>query len=367
MEGTSQQLFDDLKNSIKRALRAKRPVLTHLNADTSWLIAIPYPPCSQRPHGRSFFNILVDPWFSGPQSDVASWFSTQSHSISSCIQTVAELEERLCDIEELAEEVSNEGSNPGEIVKTESSKSYVDVVVVSHEFTDHCHQATLLEVATTVPVFATDKAASLIKSWRHFAVVHATPAFSTSSSDWRQTSIEPLPAWLGISRVVTQGNALYYHSALLFAFDSQGHGGKNASMDSDSDSAAEAIIYSPHGIVADDLRPLSTAQPRVRTLALLHGLHDVKIKFTAQLNLGAHNGLRTQRICKAKYWVGTHDEVKKGGGLVSALLRRSIFTIQDAVKREESQTGHVPKNSPLAGIEDVNFVELQSGESLLLA
>ena len=364
MDDTSRQLFNELENSTKSALRTRRPILSHLNGDTSWLIALPCPP-SKHPQGRLFFNILIDPWFSGPQSDVASWFSIQYHTISSSVQTVAELEGQLRHRETLAREATFNGSRAPSAPEDESWKSYVDAVAISHEFTDHCHRATLLEVDPAVPVFATGKAAGLIKSWKHFDTVHTTPAFSNQSSDWRRTSIEPLPVWLGISRVVTQGNALYYHSALLFIFNNQNAGIGQTSLNNDN--TAEAIIYSPHGIVADDIRPLSIAEPKIQTLALLHGLHDVQIIFTAQLNLGAHNGLRAQRICKAKYWVGTHDEVKKGGGLVSTLLRRSIITIQDAMKREESETGHVPEDSPLAGIEDVNFVELQSGESLLLS
>ena len=365
MDDTSKQLFAELESSVKRALRTQRPILTHLNADTSWLIALPYPRGSKRPRGRSFFNVLVDPWFSGPQSDVASWFSTQYHAILSSVQTVAELEERLRDVERLAQEASHNGSKAHKAPKRDSTKSHVDAVAISHEFTDHCHQATLLEIESTVPVFATDKAAGLVRSWNHFTIVHTTPAFSSDDSNWHKTSVAPLPTWLGISRVVTKGNALYYHSALLFAFGI--HSSERDQTSSNTNSPAEAIIYSPHGIVADDIRPLATAEPRIHTLALLHGLHDVKITLTAQLNLGAHNGLRAQRICKAKYWVGTHDEVKKGAGLLSPFLRRSVFTIKDAVEREEGGESHVSKDSPLSSVANVNFAELQSGESLLLA
>ncbi len=58
----------------KKALASPRPLLVHLNADTSWLIQLPLP-ASQRVTDRARFNILIDPWLRGPQSDVASWFS----------------------------------------------------------------------------------------------------------------------------------------------------------------------------------------------------------------------------------------------------------------------------------------------------
>jgi hypothetical protein len=40
-----------------------------------------------------------------------------------------------------------------------------------------------------------------------------------------------------------------------------------------------------------------------------------------QLNLGAHNALKAQRMMNAKYWVETHDEIKIGGGLIALFLR----------------------------------------------
>ncbi|MGI4813140.1 MAG: hypothetical protein ACRYGG_07370, partial [Janthinobacterium lividum] len=260
-----------------------------------------------------------------------------------------------------------------------ASSSPIDLVVISHEFTDHCHrvlklgmqysndieltsyQATLLEIDCRVPVIAAEKAFSLVRSWEHFENVVNIPSFSADNADWRRTSIDPLPRWLGISRMVSAGsNALYYHSALLLVFE-------QSRLGTMSDNAtAEAIIYSGHGIEANDLQHLSKAQPPIRTVALLHGLHDIAMTKSFQLNLGAHNGLKAQRICKARYWVSTHDEVKRGGGLVSPFLRRSVLTVQEAMDKELAENGHIPSSSELAGLQDVNFADLASGESLLL-
>ncbi|KAI4151091.1 MAG: hypothetical protein LQ340_003698 [Diploschistes diacapsis] len=353
MDPTQQQLHNELETSIKLAHGKGRPILTHLNADTTWLIQLPSPAVSSARTGRAFFNILIDPWLKGPQSDIASWFSTQRHLIQSSIQTIAELEHNLREIQRLVS-IPQEPSS-----KKESNKhptSYIDAVAVSHEFTDHCHQATLLEIDPDVPVFATEKAAELIRSWKHFKRVLDTPALSQRQSDWRKTSVLPLPSWVGISRIVTEGNQLYYHSAICITFVAVAATGDNA----------EAIIYSPHGIVADDLRHLPRARPEINTLALLHGLHDVGITGMKQLNLGGHNGLRAQRICKARYWLGTHDEIKEPGGILAPFLRRSVISIQDALKQEKDRNGHVPRSSMLADMEDANFLDLGSGESLLL-
>lgn len=352
-EQSQQQLHDELDTSIGQALRTGRPVITHVNADTTWLIQLPCPLASSSQNGRTFFNILIDPWLQGPQSDVASWFSTQYHAIQSSVQTIEELENSLRETHRLATSGINIGAH------WEQPTTYIDAVVISHEFTDHCHQATLLEIHPSVPIFATEKAADLIRSWKHFNRVITTPALSRQQPDWRKTSLSPLPEWIGISRIVTEGNQLYYHSALCIIFSAN-----SASACGSQD--GEAIIYSPHGIVAHDLSHLPEIEPKVNTLALLHGLHDVGISNWKQLNLGAHNGLRAQRICKAKYWVGTHDEVKKPGGVLAPFLRRSIITIPEALEKETDEKGSISESSALADMEKVNFSDLSSGESLLL-
>ena len=271
------------------------------------------------------------------------------------MQTIAELDDNLRQTQRLASDTRLSSSKTSKAL----SNTLIDAVAISHEFTDHCHQGTLLEIDPTVPVFATEKAAELINSWNHFQNVVTVPALSKRQSDWRRTSVSPLPDWVGISRIVTEGNQLYYHSALCITFI-------GASDTSKQNSEAEAILYSPHGIVPDDLRHLPDAKPKISTLALLHGLHDVGISGLKQLNLGAHNGLQAQRICKARYWVGTHDEVKKPGGILAPFLRRSMISIQEAIDKERDQVGHIADSSMLAAAKDVNFSDLGSGESLLL-
>jgi hypothetical protein len=76
--------------------------------------------------------------------------------------------------------------------------------------------------------------------------------------------------------------------------------------------------------------------PRLDTLLLLHGLHDVSLS-QGQLNLRARNGLNVQRILKAQYWIETHDEAKIGGGIVSWFLKLKIFTLEEAMALEKAK------------------------------
>jgi hypothetical protein len=297
-----------------------RPILHHLNADSSWLLQLPRPESANTASkgGRRFFNVLIDPWLRGPQSDVARWFSQQWHAEESKLGTIADIETLAWQGEELSSNTNSE------------TQSILDAIAISHEFTDHCHRETLLEVAPCVPIFASSKAAALIKSWKHFDTVVQMPDFKATNKDWRELSKGPLPSWLSISRIMDENDALYYHSAVMIAWTTSSGEGSDAKS-----SNAQSVIYTPHGITPEAITQLANASPPIQTLCLIHGLHDVWLKMTQQLNLGAHNGLKVQRSLRPKYWFGTHDEVKKAGGAIKLILRRSVITVEDALKREK--------------------------------
>ena len=339
---SNERLKRDLKCTLETAHESRRPILTHLNADTTWLISLPYPEDKSAPSGRLRYNIIVDPWLRGSQSDVASWFSSQTHIIESSVQSILELDTILADIED---------GLLGDAAGTPATR--IDLVAISHEFTDHCHEATLREIDPKVPVFSTAKAVELMRSWNHFETVSNMGSFS-KEMDWHTTSTKNLPDWLGVARLITEGNALYYHSAIVFCIQKGG-----------SDEA-EAIIYTPHGVEAETFATVASAKPQVETLAFMHGLHDVSITLTKQLNLGVFNGFKAQRLLKARYWVGTHDEVKKGAGLIGPFLRRKQHTIEDALAKASREPASGSDNDPKLTAKDVSWLELGNGESLLL-
>ena|ERR1700722_5827489 len=105
----SQQLDGDLEASIIQALSTCRPILTHWNADTTWSLSLAYPPNFISSSGRLRYNILIDSWLAGPRSDAAGWFSTQWHAIKSSVQTVAEFNDLLQEVEALASRVESAG------------------------------------------------------------------------------------------------------------------------------------------------------------------------------------------------------------------------------------------------------------------
>ena len=300
MDAPSAQLYDELKHSIQEALATRRPLLTHLNDDSSWLIQIPRPENAVKRGTRFYYNILVDPWLKGGQSDVASWFSQQFHATPSAVQTIAELEDLIRDVELLAfggrKDVKIAGRNRLARIRKElaSEDTLIDAVAICHEFTDHCHKDTLLEVHRNVPVFAASEAAKVIKGWQHFRTVIALDVFgSNGMTDWRATSVLPLPEWIGISRLLSSNDALNYHSAVLITWNNRHMPGKIRLAEANSngsktrrhttiephedEESAEAIIYTPHGVNSEDFSVITDASPPLSTLAFLHGLHNVRL------------------------------------------------------------------------------------------
>jgi hypothetical protein len=73
MDAPSAQLHLEIRDAIVKSLATRRPLLHHLNADTSWLLQVPRPASAIKHGSRIYYNILIDPWFVGGQSDVARW------------------------------------------------------------------------------------------------------------------------------------------------------------------------------------------------------------------------------------------------------------------------------------------------------
>lgn len=400
------QLQSELRSAVAGSLASRRPLLTHLNADTSWLLSIPVvhsksgnniddtPKRSRRrskeveghesetdEHSeldrRNYFHILIDPWLKGPQADVTRFLSQQWHNEESVVQSVEEILDIVVDLEDMADDAAKRKHEEDlDMLPTRrqarkrypnSSKSVdqgspgkrsIDLVVVSHEFTDHMHKDTLLEVDSTVPVFATSVAAGRIRAWKHFDIVIDMPRFLGTGQDWQKSSHATLPSWLSVVRLDSSASdVLNYHSAVMITFSVTG--GAN------QQDQGEAVIYTPHGITAEQLAPVATSNPPIKTLALIHTMHNITLS-GAQLNLGAHNGLKAQRLTNAKYWVGTHDEVKTGFGFVSWVLRRKVISLQEALRMEIEENAGDQVREELKVLKDVHFEDLKNGESLIL-
>ncbi|KAG8738323.1 hypothetical protein FRC10_006994 [Ceratobasidium sp. 414] len=277
-------------------------------------------------------GIIVDPWLTGPQTDYYSWFSRQSHVIKACVDHISELNTRI------------------------------DAVVLSHEWTDHTHRATLLEVYPRAPVYATKNAADIVRSWNHFSTVHTIQDLKPGAH-WTISHLPDLPFCLSISRISSTsfGIVPYYHVAICMTYAPPEIEEKYMEK-----ATASALLYSPHGIHVPALDRLS--ESGLEVVALMHGLHQVWIPpfLGGMLNLGGLNAIRAVRATKARYWIGTHDEVKKGSGIVSYVLRRRAWTVEEALEEEEKISWEKGGGVAPGLKSELKHYGLESGESLRL-
>lgn len=334
-----QHYHESLQHGQQSSRTANRPVLHHLNADSSWLLQLPISASARSSDSssvthRRYWNILIDPWLRGSQCDVASWFSRQWHAEESKIQSVAA-------VSGLAWEIEDESAHDDQ----ESRGSAIDLVIVSHEFTDHCHQDTLLEVDPAVLVLAPEKAARYIRAFDHFEQVVDIESWPS-----RPSAGDAMPSWLNVSRIQKPGDSLYLHAAVVIAFK-------------DGDGKEECVIYTPHGVEPEVVAQLKNDSPEMQPLCLMHGLHDVWLTMAQQLNLGGYNGLQVQRTYKSKYWVGTHDEIKENSGLVGWFLNRKVITLEDAYRQESEKLMKQGESE----LKDVQFEMIANGGRKVLS
>ena len=331
-----------------------RPSLTHLNADTSWLLQFPLSPNSAS--DRQMFNLLIDPWFKGSQIDYVSWFSEQFHAIPSSVQSINNLETKL---EKENTRTSPQISPGGPRSCSRRNRPYVDAIVISHEFTDHCNKQTLLEASPRIPIYATRAAASLIRSWSHFINVYEVPVVEEGSQNLWLTSCVHITPWLLASRVTSPKDMGCLHSGVLLAFP-------NVTVDEIAD--WEGILYTPHGIASGNAEWLTQLTPACNFLAVVHGLHEVSVTPMLQINLGAENGAKLSTVLKTRYWIVTHDEIKDGRGLIGRLLKRKEWNLNDALTFLSTLTSSiVPETTSKTGaMSEAKVQVLDSGEKYQL-
>jgi hypothetical protein len=75
------------------------------------------------------------------------------------------------------------------------------------------------------------------------------------------------------------------------------------------------------------------------------------------------------RLLNSQYWVGTHDEVKKGGGFIAPFLRRKAWNLTDVWSKESSKDNNKQGPATSTANSKLNkpaYIDLKNGESLVL-
>jgi hypothetical protein len=331
----------DVNLLLRTEADTHRPLIHHLNADTSWLVQLP----RNDGHHRVYFNVLVDAWLTTPQVEYHRIFHQQEHTVPSSFQTISEVEVYVHGIEVRA------CSLRGMDAQDKPSTGYIDVAACALRGTDHVNEHTLRQLHPSVPVLVRHDAEHLVKKYQHFENITLLPAFER---DWRETRLPFLPDFVGIGSLTQTNDFQGIHKGLVISFNSTGL------------EHAEAIVYTPHGIPVEQMTFLTSREPELRVLALIHGLLNVRVGLSwigfSEANLGGHNGLKLQRLLQARYWVGTHDEAKIEKGLTSWMLTQNPITLEQALQREreEAEDAEAERGDP-------NWHPIGNGGSLVLA
>jgi len=334
----------DVTSLLRTEADTQRPLIHHLSADNSWLLSIPRPKDANHP--RVYLNVLFDAWLTGPQVEYSRIFHQQEHTIPSAFQTIAEVEAFIHEIELRACALRGLAAQD-----KPPTTGYIDVAACALRGTDHVNEHTLRQLHPSVPVLVRHDAEHLVKAYKHFTNITLLPPFER---DWRETRLPFLPAFLGIGCLTQKSDVQGIHKGLVISFDSTGVG------------EAEAIVYTPHGIPVEQMAFLTSREPALRVLALIHGLLNVRVGLSwigfSEANLGGHNGLKLQRLLQARYWIGTHDEAKIEKGLTSFILTQNPITLEQALQREREEAGDEGGEQA-----DPNWRRVENGESLVLA
>ncbi|KAF2150872.1 hypothetical protein K461DRAFT_280901 [Myriangium duriaei CBS 260.36] len=128
----------------------------HLNADTTFLLTFSPDVNSTQGPASEKFTVLVDPWLAGSSEIWTPKFSISHHTSASVVSSLADM-------------------------------PLPDLIIISQDKSDHCHEATLktLPSDSQVHILAMPSAAKKIKSWRYFthANIESFPTYNPKNQD----------------------------------------------------------------------------------------------------------------------------------------------------------------------------------------
>ena len=352
-----------------------RPLLTHLNADTSWLISLPRPATTSAIDGakndetrratRSYYHILLDPWLVGDITVYRKWVIGLWHTTPPAFTSIDDVYQLIKDIEKAA---------AGPDSDTTEDDGHTDLLLISTFIEDHCNKSTLLTLPPDTAIITVPSAAKTIRSWNHFtsSAIATLPDLDINdlSSLWRSSTLTSaqstyLPPWLRIAQIPSDTGYPYLHWATLISF-SPDHTPLGTPA-----SAASTILYSPHGIYAHRLTPsiasvFSESNLGGDLLALLHGLDPAWSPTPA--NLGVDNGWQVAKRIRAKYWIPTHDEHLGYSGIVGWMQSKFKKSFDEVTGRalpaqaEGEMEGEIETTEAMMTV----MVEVRNGESFAL-
>ncbi|KAI9724258.1 MAG: hypothetical protein M1828_003682 [Chrysothrix sp. TS-e1954] len=336
--------------------------IRHLNGDTSFLLVFSPVGAPHNPQGTfpGSFTILIDPWLAPSPSKVFSSRFALTHRVTpACVDSLADLPDP-------------------------------DLVLVSQDKPDHCHEETLKQLPrdTGARILGTAAAAKKMKGWRHFErdTVQALERFDEKSPDQSICRI-PVPAFspsgtdgeVTIALLAPKHDVTGMHNAIAITYrppssalstepspyitlpptppatppslsstsTTTSHTQPSHSMlpsrtvSNPTSSRAHteptiSALYTPHGLplplitpyITSHLLPLSGALPLT---ALFHSFCRASNPWYLGGNIlaGLPGGLEIARTLRPRVWVSAHDEEKLNTGMSVRGLKAERWSLSD--------------------------------------
>ncbi|EST05133.1 Beta-lactamase-like protein [Kalmanozyma brasiliensis GHG001] len=307
--------------------------LHKLNGDTSWLVRLPrstrkHPDAHSSSHA-AFYNLLLDPWLDPtPQIDGSPLFSRQTRIEPAAFASIVQLDRWL-----------------------HTQGGQIDAILFSHPFSDHVHPQTVtdaesLAVLRRVMVFTTGDSLSALRGLK--LGLDSEKVVNLSSYAFRQGTDQ--------GEVLPEGIAIQHLKARDWAVSpawNKLHGGILVSC-SNGEQPVD-ILYSPHGVTPTSL-PEELKEAGKGKRVLIHSFDRQTLPLIGIVACGFPNVLELIPAWRPDVVLATHDENKKGEGIVGRMLRREVFGLELAQRLVKDR---YPEQS-----ESCTLTQLAPGESI---
>ena len=193
----------------------------------------------------------------------------------------------------------------------------ISAILLSHEFTDHSHQATL-ETAPdkSIPVFGHPGAKKRVDEWKVFSnpvvpvrMYHRKDGSSlpdsmsnlAAASDASDPHLSKIPGDVGVLYLPTDswldpaGEKL--HGLTIISFTASDH--------------LYTVLYSPHGLpgsALDNTVSALHALPNHTCLALIHNFDFIRLPLLGTVNMGRESGKDIVERLRPNLYIRTHGE-----------------------------------------------------------
>jgi hypothetical protein len=293
--------------------------LHKLNGDTSWLVRLPRDP-TQDAEDSAFYNLVLDPWLHPtPQVDGSPIFSRQTRIEPASSKSLAELDHWL---------------------SSQSTRERIDAVLFSHPFSDHLHEDSIsdadsLGVLQRATIFTTGDSLSAFRSLKIAKSLYRSKIIDISSAMVKRDADQHsyTPSGISVEHLPAKDWAMSPAWSKL-------HGGILISCSNGANTTQ--ILYSPHGMTPKSL-PASlmpkdaAAGKQEQKRVLIHSFDRQTLPLIGTVACGFPNIIDLMPTFKPDIVLATHDEHKRGEGIVGRLLSREAFALQEAKRLVEER------------------------------